>query len=67
MYTDGDGEIFQRQQQLQQAMFKTVALPYYAILEADGTPVITYAGLTRDPAEFIAFLKNGMGHPSTTP
>jgi len=67
MYTDGDGEIFQKQQQLQQAMFKTVALPYYAILEADGTPVVTYPGLTRDPAEFVTFLKSGMRGPSTTP
>ncbi len=66
MYTDGEGEIFQKQQQMQQAMFKTVALPYYAILEADGTPVATYPGLTRDPAEFIAFLKHG-DRPSTTP
>jgi len=61
MYTDGAGEIFQRQQRLQQAMFKTVALPYYAILEADGTPVTTFAGLTRDPAEFVTFLKRGTG------
>jgi thiol:disulfide interchange protein DsbD len=61
MYTDGEGEIFQKQQRLQQAMFKTVALPYYAILEADGSPVVTYPGLTRDPAEFVAFLKKGAG------
>jgi thiol:disulfide interchange protein DsbD len=61
MYTDGEGEIFQRQQRLQQAMFKTVALPYYAILEADGTPVATFPGLTRDPAEFVTFLKKGTG------
>jgi thiol:disulfide interchange protein DsbD len=68
MYTDGEGEIFQKQQQMQQAMFKTVALPYYAILESDGTPVVTYPGLTRDPAEFVTFLKSGMsGHPSTNP
>ena len=59
MYTDGEGEIFQKQQRLQQAMFKTVALPYYAILEADGSPVVTYPGLTRDPAEFVAFLRKG--------
>jgi thiol:disulfide interchange protein DsbD len=61
MYTDGEGEIFQKQQRLQQAMFKTVALPYYAILEADGSPVVTYPGLTRDPAEFVAFLRKGAG------
>ena len=33
LYTDGEGEIFQRQQQLQQEKYKTVALPFYAIVE----------------------------------
>ena len=61
MYTDGDGEIFQKQQALQQAMFKTVALPYYAILDTDGNPIATYPGLTRNPAEFVAFLRKGLG------
>jgi thiol:disulfide interchange protein DsbD len=61
MYTDGEGEIFQKQQALQQAMFKTVALPYYAILDADGNPLVTYPGLTRNPAEFVTFLKKGAG------
>jgi thiol:disulfide interchange protein len=60
MYTDGEGEIFQKQQALQQAMFKTVALPYYAILDTDGTPIATYPGLTRNPAEFVAFLQKGL-------
>ncbi len=60
MYTDGEGEIFQKQQALQQAMFKTVALPYYAILDADGNPIATYPGLTRNPGEFVTFLKKGL-------
>jgi thiol:disulfide interchange protein DsbD len=60
MYTDGEGEIFQRQQAMQQEMFKTVALPYYAILDADGNPIVTYPGLTRDPAEFVSFLRKGL-------
>jgi len=58
MYTDGDGEIFQKQQALQQAMFKTVALPYYAVLDPNGTPVAAFPGLTRDPTLFVTFLRN---------
>ncbi len=65
MYTDGEGELFQKQQAMQQSMFKTVALPYYAILEPDGTPVATYPGLTRNPAEFVTFLKKGLGSAGT--
>lgn len=57
LYTDGEGEIFQRQQQLQQEKYQTVALPFYAVVNADGSPVANFAGLTRDPAEFVAFLK----------
>jgi thiol:disulfide interchange protein len=57
LYTDGEGEIFRRQQQLQQEKYQTVALPFYAVVNADGSPVANFAGLTRDPAEFVAFLK----------
>lgn len=57
LYTDGEGEIFQRQQQLQQEKYQTVALPFYAVVNADGSPVANFAGLTRDPAEFVAFLE----------
>lgn len=57
LYTDGDGEIYEKQQALQEKKFSTVALPLYAIVNADGKPVATFSGLTRNPAEFLAFLK----------
>jgi thiol:disulfide interchange protein len=63
LYTDGDGELYQKQQQMQQEKFKTVALPYYAVLEADGTTVATFPGLTRDPAEFVQFLRQAQTAP----
>jgi thiol:disulfide interchange protein len=59
LYTDGDGDLYRRQQQFQQTTFHTIALPFYAILAADGTPLTTFPGLTRDPAEFVAFLRGG--------
>ncbi len=57
LYTDGEGELFQKQQRLQQEKYKTVALPYYAIENPDGSPVASFAGLTRDPAKFAGFLQ----------
>jgi thiol:disulfide interchange protein DsbD len=59
LYTDGDGEVFQRQQKMQQEQFGTVALPYYVIAHADGSPVTTFPGLTRNAGEFLRFLEQG--------
>ncbi len=59
LYTDGEGEIYYKQQQFQEKTFKTVALPFYAIMEADGKIVATFPGLTRNVGEFAAFLKTG--------
>jgi thiol:disulfide interchange protein DsbD len=57
LYTDGSGEIYERQQQMEQDLFGTVALPFYAIFDADGKPLATFAGLTRNTQEFVDFLK----------
>jgi thiol:disulfide interchange protein len=57
LYTDGEGEPFERQQRMQQEKFGTVALPYYAILRSDGSPLKTFAGLTRNETEFVTFLR----------
>jgi len=57
LYTDGEGAIYERQQAFQEQTFGTVALPLYAVVDADGKVRLTFTGLTRDPAEFIAFLK----------
>jgi thiol:disulfide interchange protein DsbD len=60
LYTDGRGEPHRTFQQMEQTMFGTVALPYYAVLAPDGTPVVAFGGLTRDPSAFIAFLRTGI-------
>ena len=59
LYTDGDGEMYERQQMFQQRQFGTIALPLYAIVDADGNTVRTFAGLTRSPNAFLAFLASG--------
>jgi thiol:disulfide interchange protein DsbD len=57
LYTDGEGEIYEKQQQMEQDMFGTVALPFYAIVDGDGKVIGTFPGLTRNAAEFVDFLK----------
>jgi thiol:disulfide interchange protein DsbD len=63
LFTDGDGDMFERQQAFQESQFKTVALPLYAIVDADGHTVTSLPGLIRDPAAFVAFLEKGLQSP----
>lgn len=60
LYTDGEGELYERQQQMEQDMFGTVALPFYAVVEADGRIVATFPGLTRNSSEFVDFLQKAL-------
>lgn len=60
LYTDGRGEQFSRFQSLQRDTFGTVALPYYAVLDPRGVPVVAFGGLTRDAPFFVSFLQRGM-------
>jgi thiol:disulfide interchange protein DsbD len=60
LYTDGQGEPYQGYQIMQRDTYGTVALPYYAALDPDGTPQVAFGGLTRDSAEFISFLRKGL-------
>ena len=58
LYTDGEGEIYENQQHFQEERFGTVALPLYAIVDAQGKTVRTFSGLTRNHREFLAFLRS---------
>ncbi|HXG83033.1 MAG TPA: cytochrome c biogenesis protein CcdA [Pyrinomonadaceae bacterium] len=57
LYTDGDGEVYEKQQLFQEQTFQTVALPFYAIMNSDGKTIATFPGLTRNVNEFVDFLK----------
>jgi thiol:disulfide interchange protein DsbD len=63
LYTDGEGDIYERQQAFQEKAFGTVALPLYAVVAPDGKIRATFSGLTRNPAEFIAFLRKARTQP----
>jgi thiol:disulfide interchange protein len=60
LYTDGRGEPYHAQQRLQERLYGTVALPYYAVLAPDGRTRATFLGMTRDTREFVQFLHDGL-------
>jgi thiol:disulfide interchange protein len=57
LYTDDGSENNTKQQAFQEANFQTVALPFYAVLDASGRTVATFPGLTRNTQEFVDFLQ----------
>ena len=60
LYTDGKGDIYKTQQQMEERLFGTVALPYYAVFGPDGQPKVAFGGLTRSADEFLVFLRRGL-------
>lgn len=59
LYTDGSDAASEANQKRQESLFQTVAIPYYAIFDADEKVVATLAGLTKDENEFLGFLRSG--------
>jgi thiol:disulfide interchange protein len=59
LYTDGQGELYQRQQRMEQEMLRTVALPDYAIVDTLGAVKAQFRGMTRNSEEFVQFLSRG--------
>lgn len=57
LYTDGTDAVSDTNQSLQETQFKTVAIPFYALFDADQRLVAQFAGLTRNAADFLAFLR----------
>ena len=60
LYTDDGSENNEKYQQFQEKNFKTVALPFYAVLDAEGKTVSTFPGLTRNTPEFVDFLQKSL-------
>jgi thiol:disulfide interchange protein DsbD len=57
LYTDGTDKESEENQKLQDDKFKTVAIPYYALMDPDGKVVATFdKGMTTDTQEFLTFL-----------
>jgi thiol:disulfide interchange protein len=56
LYTDGTDDASRVNQEFEEKTFGTIAIPYYAIFDADGKVLATFPGLTRNPQKFLAFL-----------
>ena len=63
LYTDGTDAASQQNQELEQAKFQTISIPYYAILDADENVIAKFDKQTRDAKEFLAFLESGASRP----
>jgi thiol:disulfide interchange protein DsbD len=66
LYTDGTDEASEVNQSLELSKFHTVAIPFYAILDADEKAMATFAGSTRDAKEYLAFLQGPGGVPEAS-
>jgi thiol:disulfide interchange protein len=63
LYTDGTDALSQTNQQLEEDKFKTVAIPFYVLYDADQKVLATFPSLTRNSQEYLAFL-NTPGAPA---
>ncbi|MDX1959539.1 MAG: cytochrome c biogenesis protein CcdA [Leptospiraceae bacterium] len=57
IYTDGDGEVYDKNQKYQEDKFKTIALPLYAGLSSNDSILGSLEGMTRDKSDFVNFLQ----------
>lgn len=62
LYTDGTGDQVEFNQNLQEERFRSVAIPFYALLGPDGETIEVFEGRTGDTGRFRAFLDSS---PST--
>ena len=54
------GESQERNQELQQKLVGSVALPFYVIMDSEENVLATFGGLERNPEVFKMFLKEGL-------
>jgi thiol:disulfide interchange protein DsbD len=61
LYTDGTDDASRLNQEFEEKTFGTIAIPFYAIFDADGKVLASFPGLTRNPQEFLSFLNVSPG------
>jgi thiol:disulfide interchange protein len=66
LYGDGTDAASEENQKLELAKFNTVAEPFYAILDPDEKVIATFPGLTKDSAEFLAFVQKSQKQAPAT-
>jgi thiol:disulfide interchange protein DsbD len=60
LYTDSSDAVSEENQKVQDSKFKTIAIPYYAILDPDEKVIASFPGSTRNPREYLDFLNKGL-------
>ena len=60
LYTDSSDALAEENQKVEDSKFKTVSIPYYAILDPDEKVIASFPSSTRDPQEYLDFLKKGL-------
>jgi thiol:disulfide interchange protein DsbD len=60
LYTDGIDDAAEVNQTLQLERYKTAAIPFYAVVGPDGSPIVEFAGRTTDEETFRSFLSQGL-------
>ena len=56
LYTDGLEDLSEEHQQIQIEQFKSSTIPFYVLMQPDGSIAATFLGLTRDIGKFREFL-----------
>ena len=59
LYTDGTDKASEENQKFEDQKFQTVAIPYYAILDANGRVIAKLAGRSTDVKQVLEFVKSG--------
>jgi thiol:disulfide interchange protein DsbD len=67
LYADGTDAASEENAKLELSKFQTVSQPFYAILDPDEKVIATFDRVTRDPAEFVAFLRKGGAPAGSAP
>jgi thiol:disulfide interchange protein len=60
LYTDGGDAVSEANQKVQDSKFKTISIPFYAILDPDEKVVATFPSSTKNHQEYLDFLKKGL-------
>jgi thiol:disulfide interchange protein len=60
LYTDSSDAIAEENEKVQDSKFKTISIPYYAILDPDEKVIASFPSATRNPQEYLDFLKKGL-------
>ncbi len=64
LYTDGTDAASEANQKLEEDKFKTVAIPFYVLYDANQNVLATFPGLTRKPDEYLSFLNTRAEAPA---